>query len=451
MQLLRKESLGLREENAQLSSTVHRLEKALSSRDVELAAASQSAADKEALLSKMAALQEAASEAKRQLEDSLNLYKETQSRMQAKLQLSASEIAKGNGIIAKLQSDARELKGKVKLKAQQLTQQQEAAAAKEAELTASEKAVHELRAQAAELRADKERADESGAAARQQLTEAQELLRSNQQVRTRTRTPSRRRRWPRRPHARAAGSRPRRWLSTWPTPPPWNAQVIGWLNKELNESQSGSRPYLGASASRLVSSSLGSFRPSLPSPPAATPSGLPSATTSPPSQASSVLSTSQLSASLTPTGVKVQTPTGASASSPSAALASPVAPSKPGAVPGASHLEAGGLSAAATSLKPPAAARLNFESTNGADAYVPGAALASLRSRAGLALAENLTAADGARLGAAGTDSTNATGGGGLGGALGGAHGGANGGAFADYLSPSSSSTSYGGTPLGIA
>ena len=52
MTLLRKEGSGLREENASLSATRHRLEKDLNARDVELAAALQSVKDKEALLQK---------------------------------------------------------------------------------------------------------------------------------------------------------------------------------------------------------------------------------------------------------------------------------------------------------------------------------------------------------------------------------------------------------------
>lgn len=45
------------------------------------------------------------------------MYKENNARLQEKLRASAAEIVKGNSIIAKLQSECRELKSKLKLKA----------------------------------------------------------------------------------------------------------------------------------------------------------------------------------------------------------------------------------------------------------------------------------------------------------------------------------------------
>ena len=78
-------------------------------RDVELSAALQSAKDKEANLSKTAKLHEAANDAKRQLEDSLNVFKENNSKLQEKLRVSGAEITKGNAIINKLQNDGRAL------------------------------------------------------------------------------------------------------------------------------------------------------------------------------------------------------------------------------------------------------------------------------------------------------------------------------------------------------
>lgn len=398
--LLRKEGTGLRDENSALSARVHQLEKALSSREIELAAANRSASDKEALLAQTASLQEASTDGRRQLEESLAMYKEGHAKLQEKLQLSSVEITKGNGIIAKLQSDGRELKSKLKLRAQQLQQQAEQLASKQAEVDAAERATAEMRAQAAELRADKERAEEGAANCKQQLADAHELLRSNQ-------------------------------------------QVIQWLNTELNQQQAGGRPYLGTPSARLAG-----FRPTLPSASAsASASAVPSVSSSPssslplPSPATTALGTS-----LTPTGAKAPTPTGASADASAAELTSPAA--------SLARVKAAATHAMLPPPKPPAATRLDFEAHStachstacsataapeggGSKGYVPGAALASLRSRAGLALAENLSASDRARLGASTATDTASTAGA----------------AFADYLSPSCapSATSYGGVPLGTS
>ena len=88
----------------------------------------------------------------------------------------------GNQIIHKLQNDGKALKSKLRLKAAVMLQQQEHAAQKQAELDASERGNAELRTQAAELKGDKERSEEAHAACKQQLSEAQDLLRSNQQA-----------------------------------------------------------------------------------------------------------------------------------------------------------------------------------------------------------------------------------------------------------------------------
>ena len=140
-------------------------------------------------------------------------FKEDNLKLQARVAAAAAEITKGNTIIAKLQGDKKGLQGKLKLKAAVIAQQHEAAAAKQSELETSERAAAETRAKLAEATAEKERSDEGGEATKAQLAEAQELLRSNQ-------------------------------------------QVIQWLNKELNDAQSGHRLYGGAYASRMAA-----FRP----------------------------------------------------------------------------------------------------------------------------------------------------------------------------------------------
>ena len=302
--LKKQEGTVLREENSQLAAAKHKLEKDLAARNVELSAALQSAKDKEELNAKMTALREADAGSKRQLEDAVSMHKENAAKLQEKLKLSSAEITKGNSIISKLQSDQRALKDKLKLKVAVLLQQQEAQEAKQAELDESERSAASLRTTAAELTAAKERAEEQAVAAKQQLAEAQELLRSNQ-------------------------------------------QVIQWLNKELNEAQTGGRPYVN------LPSRVAAFKPSLhPS-----------------------IKPGSCAASYSPSA------TGSSA-----------------AMYDHSPLSAAGASALAGAPMP---------SSLGSDAPMPGKVLSSLKSRAGMAMAEG-----------AARDSTNATGG------------------FAEYLTP---------------
>ena len=178
----------------------------------------QSVADKEALLSKMSSLLEISTEAKRQVSEQAEMHKESASRLRMKLTASSSEITKGNQIIAKLQSDGQALRGKLKLKQAVVQQLQEQGSQKDASLHSADKAAAELRARIAELTNEKERADEGCANAKAQLAEAQELLKSNQ-------------------------------------------QVIQWLNKELNDAQTSHRSY--APASSFGAAANPNFNPNL--------------------------------------------------------------------------------------------------------------------------------------------------------------------------------------------
>jgi chromosome segregation ATPase len=102
-----------------------------------------------------------------------------------------------------------------------MSQQAEAAARKQQAAEAAERQMADLRAQLTVAASDKAKAEEGAAELKRQLAEAQELLRSNQ-------------------------------------------QVIQWLNKELNDTQAGTRAH---SAAALLAAAKGSaFRPSLPRP-----------------------------------------------------------------------------------------------------------------------------------------------------------------------------------------
>lgn len=221
--LLRQQNSALREENTSLSASKHLLEKSASARDVELSALTQSVRDKEELLVRTCSQLEAAEAAKRQNHETLEFYKENNFKLQENLKATAAEITKGNQIIGQLQGEVRALRAKLRLKMAAAQQQQEQISAKQQEVDACERTCGDLRAQIAELNAAKERSEESLATCRQQLTEAQDLLRSNQ-------------------------------------------QVIQWLNKELNDAQTGQRMHSANNSLTAVSSlKAATTRPALPS------------------------------------------------------------------------------------------------------------------------------------------------------------------------------------------
>ena len=191
---LRRTSDEMREENAALTQSKHALETAASAREVELCALKQSLRDKEELNEKVGSLLDAANEAKQQQLENLGFVKEANEQLQAKLKAAGEEAVKGSELVNKLQAEAKALRAKLKQTSATLSQQEELAAQKQTEIEEAERTVSELRAQLAEESGVKEGAIESGAETKRQLVEAQELIRSNQ-------------------------------------------QIIQWLNKELNDSQ----------------------------------------------------------------------------------------------------------------------------------------------------------------------------------------------------------------------
>ena len=200
LKILRTQCSDLRAENAELATAGHAHEKAASASRIEIAALAQSVSDKDALVTKSTSLLDAANEAKRNADEMIQIHRDSATKLQARLKSASSEISKGNSIIAKLQAEVRGLKGKLRLKAAVMLQQQEHATAKAAALEAEERACAEMRATVEVSTNAKLRAEEAAAEAKRQLSEAQELLRSNQ-------------------------------------------QVIQWLNKELTEAQTKNRPY----------------------------------------------------------------------------------------------------------------------------------------------------------------------------------------------------------------
>ena len=149
-------------------------------------------------------------------------------------------------------------------------------------------------------------------------------------------------------------------------------QVIQWLNKELNEAQTGGRPYVN------IPSRVSNFKPALH-----------------PSLKPTMTSPGGLTASAT-----------ASATGTSAVICDP--------------LPLGSAPASfSASLALPAATTSKYLAAEG-DAFVPGKALASLKSKAGMAYAEQGAAAVAMRA----ADGTNTTGG------------------FSDYLAPAAGAIS---------
>jgi len=137
---------------------------------------------KEQLLSTHAAQLEQAGAQRKSFEDSLAMYKQQVDVLDEKFAMSVQEINKGNQIIQKLRTDSKQLKAKLRLKADALTQQEKSVHDLE---RAGENGRHAVVEKEQELCRSKEREERSrqdNEALKKQLAESHEVLKRNQDV-----------------------------------------------------------------------------------------------------------------------------------------------------------------------------------------------------------------------------------------------------------------------------
>jgi chromosome segregation ATPase len=146
-----------RSENAKLDANAHDTTKSIHSSNVRMATLEQSLHDKDELLEKTMALLESANGAKGQLEDTVMLLKQTVDKYDQKVKASIDEIHKGNGYIEQLSSELQAAKGKVKLKATIIRQQEQLLQEKEHTSSSHSKEMSSMRAELTRCQSDAER------------------------------------------------------------------------------------------------------------------------------------------------------------------------------------------------------------------------------------------------------------------------------------------------------
>ncbi|OQR93052.1 ubiquitin-specific protease [Thraustotheca clavata] len=185
---------GLQAQNKQLDQDVFKKDKLIAQYELQIAAFRQQLTDKEQVLSKTTDLLQAANTHKQEVEETLKMYKTNHATMQQKLELSISEINKGNQIIEQIQSENRAYRTKLRMKSKILKQQE--TIVEEKQLQRDEQQ-HQLKA----LQKDLQLKDEEFSLMQQKNNELARKLEESHQL-----------------------------LAS-------NQQVITWLNKEINEAQ----------------------------------------------------------------------------------------------------------------------------------------------------------------------------------------------------------------------
>ncbi|OQR84215.1 spindle assembly protein [Achlya hypogyna] len=185
---------ALQQQNKLLDQDVFKKDKLIAQQELQLAALQQQVIDKEHVLSKTSDLLAAANTHKHEIEETLKMYKANHASMQQKLELSISEINKGNQIIEQIQSENRAYKAKLRIKSKILKQQETLVEEKQLQRDEHQHLVKALQKDL-QLKDDEivllqKKIDDLS----RKLEESNELLASNQ-------------------------------------------QVITWLNKEINEAQ----------------------------------------------------------------------------------------------------------------------------------------------------------------------------------------------------------------------
>ncbi|CAI5735540.1 unnamed protein product [Peronospora destructor] len=186
----------LRTQNKELDQKVFQQEKQINALQVRGDALQQQLADKEDVIKKTTDLLHSAKLHNEEIDESLKMYRDNHARLQQKLELSISEINKGNEIIERIQNENRTLKSKMRMKAKIIKQQEQLVEEKQLQ---HEEALLELKSIKDDIRKRDEHVLQLKVTIKelsQKLEDSNKLLASNQ-------------------------------------------QVITWLNKEINEAQLG--------------------------------------------------------------------------------------------------------------------------------------------------------------------------------------------------------------------
>ncbi|KAI9988632.1 hypothetical protein PInf_022082 [Phytophthora infestans] len=203
----------LRSQNKELDQKGFLQEKQINALQVRADALQQQLADKEEVVKKTTDLLQAAKVHSEEVDESLKMYRDNHARLQQKLELSISEINKGNEIIERIQNENRTLKAKMRMKVKIIKQQEHFVEEKQLQ---REEALLELKSTKEDIRKRDEhilQLKDTIKELSQKLEDSNKLLASNQ-------------------------------------------QVITWLNKEINEAQLGRQRRSTAHPSVLA------FRPS---------------------------------------------------------------------------------------------------------------------------------------------------------------------------------------------
>ncbi|KAG7386265.1 Spindle assembly abnormal protein 6 [Phytophthora pseudosyringae] len=203
----------LRTQNKELDQKVFQQEKQINALQVRADALQQQLADKEDVIKKTTDLLQSTKLHSEEVDESLKMYRDNHARLQQKLELSISEINKGNEIIERIQNENRTLKSKMRMKAKIIKQQEQFVEEKQLQ---REEALLELKSTKEDIRRRDEHVSQLKDTIKelsQKLEDSNKLLASNQ-------------------------------------------QVITWLNKEINEAQLGHQRRSTAHPSVLA------FRPS---------------------------------------------------------------------------------------------------------------------------------------------------------------------------------------------
>ncbi|CAI8034302.1 Spindle assembly abnormal protein 6 homolog [Geodia barretti] len=195
---LQEELQSLRRDNVSLDSGLHEREKTLSHLTTRVAVLEQELKDKEQVLGQTSELLRASQERVRGGESSLEQTQRRLSKMEAAFKATSQEVLKGNEIIHKFQNEIRNLKSKLKLRNVATTQQEKLLGEKEASLERQVQENQGLSRSLAQKDEEIQRLEESLQATRGKLEESRELLKTNE-------------------------------------------NVIGWLNKQINEQMMGGR------------------------------------------------------------------------------------------------------------------------------------------------------------------------------------------------------------------
>ena len=172
----------INEQKREVDDVRSSLERDLARSEAHCEALKAQVEDRESMVKKSAELQKASDEARKMVEDKLDIYIADNENLHEKIKLGSMEITKGNAVIQRLQADKKTLTEKVKAKSNVIRKQEDVVEELKTRLNEADRAIYTEKENAKTMENKYKVASEQLTESLARLEESAKLISSNQEV-----------------------------------------------------------------------------------------------------------------------------------------------------------------------------------------------------------------------------------------------------------------------------